>query len=420
MMKSRYKITVNSWFLSLGAVLALIGMQLNAALMNIGFGANYVSLIMGISVLFLVSYKNIGNLFSFPQKILPLLLLLVVIIFYFPFSKNIEPKFLNYILYTIAICIVLNTHREETIMIEKCFFPLLFYISLFVSIVCASQSSFGDFRLVQSASDKADRLFLQEGGDPITMARALVVNIISICFYHPKYRFENILKIVSCVLSVVALLSFFTRSAVFYSILIPILFLLNTGQKSSVKKIYFNGKYKKYLVFFFVLVILVISYTQIPFFAEKIDAIFDKMNRGLLSFLGINSGVDIDISAQERTNLRKIAYNNVLLSMNITTIFLGKGLNYIFLDSPALQIFFDCGFFIGLLYVYYTVWLPVKFNIKKSHDSMLLCFKLIAVIYCLDQFTCGWPYFYMNFLPIIFYIYRVKILSRMYNKVYKQ
>ena len=29
MMKSRYKITVNSWFLSLGAVLALIGMQLN-------------------------------------------------------------------------------------------------------------------------------------------------------------------------------------------------------------------------------------------------------------------------------------------------------------------------------------------------------------------------------------------------------
>lgn len=103
MMKSRYKITVNSWFLSLGAVLALIGMQLNAALMNIGFGANYVSLIMGISVLFLVSYKNISNLFSFPQKILPLLLLLVVIIFYFPFSKNIEPKFLNYILYTIAL-----------------------------------------------------------------------------------------------------------------------------------------------------------------------------------------------------------------------------------------------------------------------------------------------------------------------------
>lgn len=422
MMKSQSKITINSCFLSLGAVLSLIGMQLNAALMNVGLGDNYVSLIMSISVLFLISYKNISYLLSFPRKVLPLLFLLIIFLVYFPFSENLNEKFFNYILYTIVICLVLNTHRREVLLMEKSFFPLLFFISFFISIVCASQSSFGSYRMVESASDDADRLFLQGGGDPITMARALVINIISICFYRPKYRFGNILKTISCIFSVVGLLSFFTRSAVFYAILIPMLFLWNLGQDSSVKKIYVKGyiKHKKYFIFFIVFVMFVICYMQIPFFAEKIDTIFDKMYRGILSFLGLNSGVNVDLSAQGRTNVREIAYNKMLLSMDIKTIFLGNGLNYIFLDSPALQIFFDCGFFIGLLYIYYTVWLPLKINFKKTSDSMLLCFKLIAVIYCFDQFTCGWPYFYMNFLPILFYIYRAKTINKMSNKVNKQ
>ena len=409
MMKSQSKITINSCFLSLGAVLALIGMQLNAALMNVGLGDNYVSLIMSISVLFLISFKNISYSLSFPPKVLPLLFLLVTFLVYFPFSDNLNQKFFNYILYTIVICLVLNTHQREVLLMEKSFFPLLFFISFFISIVCASQSSFGTYRMVESASDDADRLFLQEGGDPITMARALVINIISICFYHPKYRFGKILKTISCIFSVVGLLSFFTRSAVFYAILIPILFLWNIGPDGSAKKINVRDKYKKYLKIFIVLVIFIICYIQIPFFAEKIDAIFDKMYRGLLSFLGLNSGVNVDISAQGRTDIREVAYNRVLLSLDIKTIFIGKGFNYIFLDCPALQIFFDCGLFIGLLYVYYTVWLPIKFNIKKTSDPMLLCFKLIAVIYCFDQLTCGWPYFYMHFLPIVFYIYRAKL-----------
>lgn len=378
-MKSQSKITINSCFLSLGAVLALIGMQLNAALMNVGLGDNYVSLIMSISVLFLISFKNISYSLSFPPKVLPLLFLLVTFLVYFPFSDNLNQKFFNYILYTIVICLVLNTHQREVLLMEKSFFPLLFFISFFISIVCASQSSFGTYRMVESASDDADRLFLQEGGDPITMARALVINIISICFYHPKYRFGKILKTISCIFSVVGLLSFFTRSAVFYAILIPILFLWNIGPDGSAKKINVRDKYKKYLKIFIVLVIFIICYIQIPFFAEKIDAIFDKMYRGLLSFLGLNSGVNVDISAQGRTDIREVAYNRVLLSLDIKTIFIGKGFNYIFLDCPALQIFFDCGLFIGLLYVYYTVWLPIKFNIKKTSDPMLLCFKLTSL-----------------------------------------
>lgn len=162
MMKSQSKITINSCFLSLGAVLALIGMQLNAALMNVGLGDNYVSLIMSISVLFLISFKNISYLLSFPQKVLPLLFLLVIFLVYFPFSDNLNQKFFNYILYTIVICLVLNTHQREVLLMEKSFFPLLFFISFFISIVCASQSSFGSYRMVESASDDADRLFCKK------------------------------------------------------------------------------------------------------------------------------------------------------------------------------------------------------------------------------------------------------------------
>lgn len=419
MNKLQDKTSVSSWFKAFGIVLALIGMQLNAALKNVGLGDNYVSVIMGASVLFLLNFKNIRGLFLFPRRIIPLFLLLIVFVFYIPFSDDVEMKFLNYILYTIAICLVLNTLHGETHQIAGRFFPLLFFTSFFISIVCASQSSFGGYRFVQTDSD-ADRMVLLEGGDPITMARALVVNIISMCFYHPKYRYGNVLKAISCIFSVVGLLSFFTRSAVLYAILTPILFLWNYDSSSPIKKAKSKNTRKKFFLFICIFICFVICYMEIPFFADKIDGIFDKMYRGILSFLGINSGVNVDLSAQGRADIRSMAYNRVLLSMNFLTLFFGKGLNYIFLDCPALQIFFDCGIFIGLVYVYYTVWLPMKFNFKKTSDPMLLCFKLIGVIYCFDQFTCGWPYFYMNFLPIIFYIYRAKNISRISNKVYVQ
>lgn len=396
-----------SFITETGFVLTILGLPLGTAIRNISPSLELVNIFMFISIICLVDFKNLYRLTfpNFNKHLFIILILQLLFVFYGLFNKNeSNEKFIIYSCYCTSCIIALFTHPRG--LQTKYFFSILTWVSIIVVIPCLMQSNIGGFQIMQAMENTGDRMFLKEGGDPITTARGVLAAFIGFLFLKSKKsNYIIIFKYLAIAASIIVLLSFYTRTVIFAAIITTILFMWNKNAHNDTYK--FQSQYlqiRTLSTIIIFIIIFVLCYSNIEYFSDKVDGILKKMSNGISSFLGKESS---DISASARVDMRKVIISDFLLHDSYLRILLGAGINHIFADSPAFQILFDMGFFIGGFYIFYTMYISIKCNMTKnnSENDFFLYIKLLSIVYCIDQIICGWPYFYMNFIPPIFLLY---------------
>lgn len=396
-----------SFITEIGFVLSILGLPLGTAIRNMFPSLELVNIFMFISILCLVDFKNLYQLTfpNFNKHLFVILIIQLLFVFYGLFDANdSNKKFIIYPCYCISCIISLFTHSRG--LQTKYFFPILTCVSIIVVIPCLMQSNIGGFQLIQAMENTGDRMFLKEGGDPITTARGVLAAFICFLFLKSTItKYTIIFKYSAILASIIVLLSFYTRTVIFAASIISFFFIWNKNTHSNIYK--YQGKHaqiKTLSTIIIFIIIFTLCYSNIDYFSDKIDGILTKMSSGFSSFLGNNSH---DVSANARVNMRNAIIDDFLLHESYSRILFGMGINYIFADSPAFQIFFDMGFPIGGFYIFYTMYIPIKCNMtnNNSENDFFLYTKLLSIVYCIDQIICGWPYFYMNFIPPILLLY---------------
>lgn len=378
-----------------GLLIFIIGLQLLNALKNIFPGVELVNLFMIISCLSVIDYNNLIR-FKFPRfnKYGCILILLqIVMIIYALAAQNQSIKLYYYHFYVIAIIFGLSTQSREKV--TKNLLQFLFYASGFISLVVFWQATNNGTELITSYNNTG-KLWLEYGGDPVTMSRALEIYIILMLIYRSRSVIEKTLKMPFLVAAVIGLFSFGNRATIVGCILIFIVYLKNTQRTKLTIELLL-----KRMIFCVVIVISLVGlYKYNVYFAGKINTSIKSTITAVSTYFGnVKNGKDL--SASTRVTLRKKVINTINNKFSIENYLFGYGYNSIYIDMPILQAFFDLGICGWLIYITFTIYIPIAGNISKSNDRFQLFLKLFSIQTILDQFYCGLPYYYFVYTPAI-------------------
>lgn len=379
----------------IGLVLLVVGMQFGTALKNVLGGLDLVNFIMILSCILMIDYSNLlrGIFFKLNKSSIILILFQILMIIYALLSKNQEIKLYFYHLYLIVVIISLATQNRKKEF--KNFFRYLFYISAFIAIVVFWQATNGGTELITSYRNTG-KLWLEEGGDPITMSRALEIYIIIALVYQSKNIFEKLFKVMSLVASIIGLFSFSNRAVIIGCLFVYIVYILNTKLKSlSYKKII-----KGIMIFAMIFLFGFILFKYSSYIQTKVMSLIKSTINGINTYLGIGSG-ELDASALTRNLIRTEVFEIINTKFSIINYLFGYGYNFIYIDMPVIQIFFDMGIVGFSIYVIYTLYIPIKFIMTNKNSKIDLFIKLFLVQMVFDQFYCGLPYYYFYFTPAI-------------------
>jgi hypothetical protein len=408
-------ISTASFKTQLGMVLILIGMPLATCLRNVFPSLELVNVFMVISVLSIFNFRNLFEL-KFPSfnKWFSIILLMQIIQLVYAMLAG-KYDFLMYHFYIIAVIFAISTNNRN--IKYGMFLRIAFYATGFISIVVLYQATFGFKQLVGGGYLGTSRLFLEEGGDPINLARVLTINIILIVVYNEKSIFENVVKKMFLISSIIGLFAFRTRGAMVVALLAVVLYYWNITahrkEKSEFQRI------KLFLYFSGTIFGVVFLYYNNVYFFQKIGDFGDSLVSGVSTYL---SGNKSNTSVDPSTIVRYGTINKVFSSYSSVSwfnLFFGKGYHSMYIDVPLLQAFYDLGIF-GFIYVFITMILPFKNNLyKTSYYNEFLFIKLICLQVIFDQLFNGLPYFYMQFTPIILLVFfkqnqpgRIKIFNK--------
>ena len=381
---------------SLGLVLVFVGMQFNTAIKNVAIGMDVSVVIMLLSALLLLDINSLFRIrMSNTTRILTaiqLLLLLISLV-----SNQGTTQLITFHLYLLAIIYALSTNKEY---IQFAYFgKILFWVSGFIAILILFQATNGFIRL-NLTFDNTGKLWLSQGGDPITMSRALEFNFIACLFYKGKSKFEKIVSCIFMVADIIGVFSFGNRSVMACSIIVFIIWYIR----------YYNRKIDAKKLIITVAVIATIAYigSKTTYLADKIDAMYISMKNGLGTLLNIGT-VSLDSSAKTRVTI----LDNMKTEFNenfIKNFLIGMGYNYTYVDRPIYQIYFDFGVAGLVMYAYYLLLIPIKAIVGQLRNNIEYNGAWIFVVYSMvqtlmDQFLTGLPYYYYLWTPTIFALF---------------
>jgi len=390
-----------SFITELGLVLVLIGMQFGTALRNIFPDLELVYVIMGVSVICVCNFKNFLN-YKFPiyNKWYGLIIIFqFILLIYAGFADRDD--FLFYHLYIIFLTISISSNNRNLIFPN--FLRIVLYVSGFISLVVLYQATFGFNYLNSGGYEETGRLWLTEGGDPITIARALTINIIALLLYKPTLYYEKLLKILFVISSIIGLFSFSTRGAMLALLISFVLYYWNVnGIKSQLSR---GEKIKRGAYILAFIVILILLYNKSDYFYDKIIAFFDNLSRGITTYFVGAGNNNVDVSTMERNLKMKRVFDTYNDNISWFNIFFGNGYYTLYIDIPIVQAFFDLGIF-GFIYFLITMYLPFKANIYRTANYYPYLFiKLCTIQIFLDQLFNGLPYYFTQYTPIILVIF---------------
>lgn len=406
----------------LGFALMLIGIQFGTAIRNVFPGLELVNIIMLLSFLFIVDFKNIIR-FKLPSAnkyFLVLFLFNFVSFIYLIVSPSEKYPELNsqiffMQLYIFAILFALSTQSKNKNL--KNLDRYLFYISAFINIVILYQVTLG-FKGIYLENiffdSSTDSNHMDQGGDKITMGRALFLSFVTALVYKSRNKVEFIIKPVIVMSALLGLYMFNTRSSIVLCIIsMAIYFWYQKGTLQSKKNILrqslFYGGIA--LILFFAIIYL---YQTNSLFQALLDKIGENIYNGIVSYF-TNQSTD-ESAATRRDSL--IFFINNTFQIDFSYLVFGHGFISYFFDFPLLQAFYDLGIFFFLFYIISLICFPVKFIFyKKTYIPHIIIIQLMAFHYLIDQLYCGVPYWSFQFMPIIlltfFYVnnkssYRIK------------
>lgn len=388
--------TIKDFRKSLGLVLIFVGMQFNTAVKNVIPGTDFSMVIMLLSAILLLDMKNFFSI-RISKKMLILMTFQLILLFFAIASDKGTPQLISFHLYLLAIIFVLSTNKEY---VQFAYFgKVLFWVSGFIAVVVAFQATNG-FTGLSLSFDNTGKLWLSQGGDPITMSRALEFNFIACLCYKGKNKVEKIAMLIFIIADVVGVLSFSNRSVTVCMILV---FLVWCGENPD-RKI----DLKKIVTIIVALIVIVFLGTRLTYFADKIDYMYAAMESGLKTLLGLDTGV-IDPSASTRVEI--LADINKEFNNNFfKNFFMGLGYNHTYVDRPIYQIYYDLGAFGLILYIYFLLLIPLKVLLRwlKKRENYngawaIVVYSTIQVL--VDQFLTGLPYYYYLWTPTIFILF---------------
>lgn len=381
---------------SLGLVLVFVGMQFNTAIKNVAVGVDLSAVIMLLSALLLLDIKNFFLIrMSNATRILTVIQLLLLIISLV--SNQSTTQLITFHLYLLAVIFALSTNKEY---IHFTYFgKILFWMSGFIAILILFQATNGLTRLNLSF-DNTGKLWLSQGGDPITMSRALEFNFIACLFYKEKNKIEKIVVWIFVVADVIGVFSFGNRSVIVCSSVVFIIWYIR----------YFNRKIdpKKMLITIIAIGAIVYIGSKTTYLMDKINATYISIKNGLGTLLNFNT-TSLDPSAKTRVTIlsnMKVKFNEDF----IKNFLVGMGYNYTYVDRPIYQIYFDFGVAGLVLYAYFLLFIPLKTIIRQFKSGVIYNGAWIFIIYSMvqilvDQFLTGLPYYYYLWTPTIYILF---------------
>lgn len=391
---------------TIGLVLVFIGMQFGTAIRNVAPELESVNIIMAVSIVLLIDYRGLKEL-KINVKLFAILCFQIWLFILALFSKNATNQLIVFHLYLIAFIIALNSNTRYCKF--ESFGRVIFWISGFISLVIVYQATQG-FKGLQLSYEGTSKLWLSQGGDPITLARALGINIIACLFYKKKNRIEIIVTGIFALADIIGLFSFRNRSVLLCSFVIFVIWYFKYYTKSiSANKI---------LISAISVMVVVIALYKIPYFSIKIKSTVDAMLSGIGTLLNLNVN-GVDSSAQTRVSILE----NLRSTFNhhfIRNLFFGLGYNFTYVDRPVIQMFYDNGIFAFIAYAYLNLWVPIKYIFKTvfyrvNYNDAWLIVVFISLQSLFDQFLTGLPYFYFLWTPAIFMVFSITNSKKQLN-----
>lgn len=392
------KIEMREFFKSLGLVLVFVGMQLNTAIRNVFPSVDIVEVIMVASIFGIADVSNAGNI-HMTKKQLGLIVFQLLLLVMNLFSQNGTKQLLTFHIYLIALIIAFCTQKNY--VQYKYFGRVLFYLSGFIAVVVCFQATEGFSRLIVSYH-ATSKLWLEHGGDPVSVSRALGINIVAVLFYKKQNIFEKVMAYFFTFFSIIGLLSFANRASIIYVVIVFAVWSLK----------YYNDKINrnKILMEFFTIAIVLILFNKVSYLQEKTTALFHGILNGVSTLLGWNVG-SVDSSAISRVVILEKVEEEFWLNP-IKNLLMGLGYNWIYVDRPIYQAFFDLGIGGVIAYLYYLLFIPMKFLVlqikadadKRYYNDAFIFIVFITIQVLMDQFYCGLPYYYYLWTPTIFLV----------------
>jgi len=348
---------------------------------------------MTLSVLFMVSYKNLV-LFKTPSlnKILiSIFLLQLLMLFYGILSDRMTLQLLSFHLYIICLIIALAS-RPPNINFNN-----IIYYTFIISGIC---SILGALFLWQGlvVGEKASILKQNIDDyalDPFTVGYGAATNFICVlfCLNNPnKSKSLKLFFLFFLILDIYICFATEKRNTVAYILAAFLLFLFKKSPESQGPK---THVFKILALSSIIIAILYFSFDPIK---NTVDNFFFRFIGGIGNIIGVSKIED------ESTLLRYEANLWFLSNINNFSLFnyiFGKGYMTRWLDNNYFQIILDMGFIGFFWFLYLIVIFPIKFIFKKNGISFVAIMSLFCLGTILSSFNGGHPYMYHFYTPIV-------------------
>lgn len=394
-----------------GFMLMIVGVQLGTALRNV-FHVEIVNAFMVLSILLICNSSNLYRM-KFPSwnRYFGLIILFnAVELFYLMFNSKVISETLQYHLYLICSILAISTQNRN--MNIRYLSHIIFIAAAFITIVIGYQvtNGFTGLYLENVLYDSETGTFgLAEGGDKITLGRALLLCIISCFVFFSKRKLFPALCIILIAISFVGLFMFSTRASIGCAVLCLFIYLR--------KQYGFNifATKKLVIVIFIAIAVVIMLYLSNSYVQASLDHFVTSMLQGIFSMFGSKEyGTDASTITRYYTIQKAFSFWDAR-NFSFITMIIGHGYFPYYIDVPVLQAFYDFGIW-GFLYCYIMLVLPIKFIAKHSYNEAIIIIQLFAVQYLLDQFYCALPYYHYQFMPLILLLFFCSNNKKNYQK----
>lgn len=387
------KINKSPLIVNFGIALSLVGVPIGMYLNYIFPFVKWSPVIMFISIICILSFKNLilGKLPSYNKTFKIILLFQLLMLLYGSFSSNLTFQYLTFHFYIVVLLLALSS-------IERSYSPYgVIHVTFYVSIFCSILGAF--FLWSGIVTGEKAWLLKQENDEyalePFTVAMGAIVNLVAALCYKSNNTKIIILQWLFILIDIYIVFISGKRTPLFVSLIIILVYVQKTGGIST--KVFI--KYLKLFLLFFVF--FIVTYFYFDSFQILIDRYFLNFYNGVLNILGNTDVKDLSGSGIDRYTNREFAYSYISNNFNFFNYILGAGYMTKWIDNPLLQSFLDMGMIGFILYVYLVIFYPIKSFFKIKNMISLFAF-LLCVYNIMATYSSGNPYAYLKHVPIVF------------------
>ncbi|KAA6326058.1 hypothetical protein EZS27_024794 [termite gut metagenome] len=388
---------------SIGMALAFVGVPLGMYFNFIFPVVKWSPIFMFLSVLLMISYRNLYNLNfpSFNGIFKYILFFQFLMLSYGVISERMTQQYLTFHLYIIATIIALST-RNSQISYNKVIETVFVFSS--ICVILGAYFLWNGL-VVGEEAWQIKQVFEDWALEPFTVARGAVINLSCILFMKNTRCFFYILFAFFIVLDTYILFASTKRTPIFVSGMIVLVFLYKKG--------FFQPKKILQLMRLLspIIIVSIILYINVESIKDTIDNFYSNFYNGVLNLFGDTHVKDETGSAIARLESRQWAYNYINGQFAFSNYLFGGGYMIRWLDNPILQSYLDMGIIGIVSYVYLIIIFPIK-NIFKRLDNTFLFFVTLQCLYnILSSINSGNPYLYIKYVPVCFLAFALRTNS---------